>query len=134
MEQHQKNAFQIATYLEKHPSVEKVIHPGLPSHPQHELSLKQTYGYSGVLSFYIKGDLETSRKFLSTLEMFTLAESLGGYESLAELPVIMTHASVPVEDREKLGITDTLIRLSVGLEDADDLIEDLEKAFKASQE
>uniref|UniRef100_T1GQM3 cystathionine gamma-lyase n=1 Tax=Megaselia scalaris TaxID=36166 RepID=T1GQM3_MEGSC len=133
MEQHQKNAIQIAEYLEKHPLVEKVLHPGLPSHPQHQLALKQTYGYSGVFSFYIKGNLETSRKFLKALEMFTLAESLGGYESLAELPVIMTHASVPAEDRVKLGITDTLIRLSVGLEDADDLIEDIEKAFKASQ-
>lgn len=132
MEQHQKNAIQIAKYLEKHPAVEKVLHPGLPSHPQHELALKQTYGYSGVFSFYIKGDLEASKKFFEALELFTLAESLGGYESLAELPVIMTHASVPAEDRIKLGITDTLIRLSVGLEDVDDLIEDLEKALKAS--
>ena len=86
MEQHQKNALEVAKFLESHPLVDKVLHPALPSHPQHELALRQTYGYSGVFSFYLKGGLEESRKFLKSLKTFTLAESLGGYESLAELP------------------------------------------------
>lgn len=86
MEQHQRNALQIAKFLQNHPLVEDVLHPSLPSHPNHKISLKQTYGYSGVFSFYIKGDLRASETFLKTLKIFTLAESLGGYESLAELP------------------------------------------------
>lgn len=86
MEQHEKNAVLIAKFLEEHPFVEKVLHPALPSHPQHAIALKQTYGYSGVFSFYIKGNLENSKAFLKALKIFTLAESLGGYESLAELP------------------------------------------------
>ncbi|XP_055915295.1 cystathionine gamma-lyase-like [Eupeodes corollae] len=131
MEQHQKNALAVAKFLESNSRVEKVLHPALPSHPQHELALKQTYGYSGVFSFYIKGKLEESRKFLKSLKMFTLAESLGGYESLAELPSVMTHASVPLEQRIMLGITDSLVRISVGLEDSDDLIEDLRQALEA---
>ena len=132
---------------------------GLPSHPQHELIKKQCFGVSGMLSFYIKGGLQESRKFLSALKVFTLAESLGGYESLAELPwvlwltnfvyrkhckwylngmvfifcrSVMTHASVPPAQRAQLGITDNLIRLSVGLEDVDDLVADLEQALTAS--
>jgi len=129
MEQHQKNALKIAKYLEAHQFVEKVLHPSLPSHPQHKIALKQTYGYSGVFSFYIKGELKHSSAFLKALKVFTLAESLGGYESLAELPSVMTHASVPAEDRKTLGITDGLVRLSVGLEDAEDLIKDLEQAL-----
>ncbi|KAH8263200.1 hypothetical protein KR044_005804 [Drosophila immigrans] len=129
MEQHQKNALQVAKFLDSHAFVEKVLHPALPSHPQHAIAIKQTYGYSGVFSFYIKGDLKHSTAFLKALEIFTLAESLGGYESLAELPSVMTHASVPAEDRKTLGITDGLIRLSVGLEDADDLIKDLSRAL-----
>jgi len=130
MEQHQKNALKVAKYLETNPFVEKVLHPSLPSHPQHKIALKQAYGYSGVFSFYIKGELKHSSAFLKALKVFTLAESLGGYESLAELPSIMTHASVPAEDRKTLGITDGLVRLSVGLEDADDLIKDLEQALE----
>jgi len=133
MEQHQKNSIAVAKYLENHPFVEKVLHPGLPSHPQHDVAVKQTFGHSGVFSFYIKGSLKNSQAFLKALKIFTLAESLGGYESLAELPSIMTHASVPEEDRKKLGISDALIRLSVGLEDASDLIADLENALKVSQ-
>ena len=86
MEQHQKNSIEVAKYLESHPFVEKVLHPALPSHPHHEIALKQTYGYSGVFSFYIKGGLEHSKNFLKSLKIFALAESLGGYESLAELP------------------------------------------------
>lgn len=130
MKEHMKNGLEVAKYLEKHPYVLKVLHPGLPSHPQYEISKRQCYGCSGMLSFYMKGGLDESRKFLSSLKIFTLAESLGGYESLAELPSVMTHASVPPDQREVLGISDSLIRLSVGLEDADDLINDLKQAFE----
>ncbi|XP_001648394.2 cystathionine gamma-lyase [Aedes aegypti] len=130
MERHKSNSLAIAKFLEKHPKVERVLHPGLPSHPQHELAKKQTYGHSGIMSFYIKGGMEESTKFLQSLEVFTLAESLGGYESLAEVPSVMTHASVPPEHRALLGITDNLIRISVGLEDADDLIVDLKQALE----
>lgn len=130
MQQHMKNGLAIAKFLDAHPYVEKTIHPYLPSHPQHELALKQTTGHSGMVSFYLKGD---SHKFLKALKVFTLAESLGGYESLAELPSIMTHASVPEDVRAELGITDQLIRLSVGLETVDDLCNDLDQALKASQ-
>ncbi|XP_073835152.1 cystathionine gamma-lyase [Musca autumnalis] len=133
MEQHFKNSVAVAKFLESHPYVEKVLHPALPSHPHHKVALKQTYGYSGVFSFYLKGELKNSNEFLKSLKVFALAESLGGYESLAELPSVMTHASVPAEDRKKLGITDSLIRLSVGLEDVEDLIDDLSNALKAAQ-
>ncbi|CAD7091236.1 unnamed protein product [Hermetia illucens] len=133
MQQHSKNSIAVANYLEKHPFVKSVLHPGLESHPQHQIVLKQTYGHSGIMSFYIKGGLEESKKFLKALKVFILAESLGGYESLAELPSIMTHASVPADERLRLGITDSLIRLSVGLEDIEDLIQDLEQALKAAQ-
>ncbi|XP_037939260.1 cystathionine gamma-lyase [Teleopsis dalmanni] len=133
MEQHHKNSVLVATFLESHEFVEKVLHPSLPSHPQHKIALQQTYGYSGVFSFYIKGKLEHSKAFLRALKIFALAESLGGYESLAELPSVMTHASVPLEDRQKLGINDSLIRLSVGLEDSDDLINDLSCALEVAK-
>ncbi|KAL1494720.1 hypothetical protein ABEB36_010271 [Hypothenemus hampei] len=131
MEKHKENALLVAKYLENHPKVEKVLHPGLPSHPQHDLFKQQTSGHSGTFSFYLKGGLETAKKFLTVLKLFALAESLGGYESLIELPSIMTHASVPPEQRKVLGITDSLIRLSVGIEDIEDLIADLEQAFKS---
>jgi len=131
MKQHNYNSLAVAKFLESHSKVTKVIHPGLPSHPQHELFKKQTSGHSGMVSFYIKGGLEESKKLLSTLKLFTLAESLGGYESLAELPSVMTHASVPEDQRRVLNITDNLIRLSVGLEDVEDLIDDLRKALDA---
>lgn len=130
MERHKSNSLAVAKFLEKHPKVERVLHPGLPSHPQHELAKKQTYGHSGIMSFYIKGGMDESTKFLQGLEVFALAESLGGYESLAEVPSVMTHASVPAEQRAALGITDNLIRISVGLEDADDLIVDLKQALE----
>jgi len=133
MEQHSKSSLIVAQYLESHQFVEKVLHPGLPSHPQHELALRQTYGHSGIMSFYIKGGLNESKKFLQSIKIFTLAESLGGYESLAELPSVMTHASVPEDQRKQLGITDSLIRLSVGLEDVQDLLDDLENALEKSQ-
>ncbi|XP_056641350.1 cystathionine gamma-lyase [Diorhabda sublineata] len=130
MQQHKFNGITVAEYLEAHPMVEKVLHPGLESHPQHELFKRQTSGHSGIFSFYLKGDLKKSETFLSALQVFTLAESLGGYESLAELPSVMTHASVDSDLRARLGITDNLIRLSVGLEDVEDLIDDLEQAFQ----
>ncbi|CAK1602242.1 unnamed protein product [Parnassius mnemosyne] len=132
MEQHLKSSYIIAKWLENHPKVTEVLHPGLLSHPQHEIAKKQMSGHSGVFSFKHSGGLEESRKFLSSLKVFILAESLGGYESLAELPSVMTHASVPEKQRAELGITDSLIRLSVGLEDTEDLIEDLDQAFKTA--
>lgn len=130
MEKHFSNSIAVAKFLEAHAKVQKVLHPALPSHPQHQIALAQTFGHSGIMSFYIKdGTLEKSSKFLQTLKVFTLAESLGGYESLAELPSVMTHASVPDEQRAQLGITDGLVRISVGLEDSQDLIDDLERAL-----
>ncbi|GBP37506.1 Cystathionine gamma-lyase [Eumeta japonica] len=132
MEQHKKSSLKIAEWLAKHPKVTEVLHPGLSSHPQYELSKRQTCGHSGVFSFRHSGGLAESRKFLSSMKVFTLAESLGGYESLAELPSVMTHASVPAEQRKELGISDSLIRLSVGLEDTEDLIKDLEQAFEVA--
>ncbi|XP_036426594.1 cystathionine gamma-lyase [Colossoma macropomum] len=132
MKQHFKNALAVAKFLEADPRVEKVIFPGLPSHPQHELMKKQCTGCPGMITFYIKGELEHATAFLSNLKLFALAESLGGYESLAEHPAIMTHASVPENERMELGISDTLIRLSVGLEDEEDIIADLAQALSAA--
>ncbi|XP_055342853.1 cystathionine gamma-lyase-like [Paramacrobiotus metropolitanus] len=132
MQEHMKNGLAVAKFLEQHPCVEKVVHPGLPSHPQYELMKRQCRGYSGMLSFYIKGGLQEAREFLKGIKIFTLAESLGGYESLAEHPGIMTHASVPEDQRKALGISDTLIRLSVGLENIEDLLADLDQALSAA--
>lgn len=129
MKAHAENAMAVAKFLETHPLVEKVVYPGLKSHPQHELAKKQMSGFSGMITFFIKGGLNASRKFLESVQVFALAESLGGVESLIEHPAIMTHASVPAEQRAKLGIDDSLIRLSVGVEDVDDLIGDLKQAF-----
>ena len=129
MEKHQENAMAVAAFLETHDGVEKVIYPGLTSHPQHELGKRQMSGFGGMVSFYLKGDLTAAKRFLERVEIFTLAESLGGTESLIEHPAIMTHASLPQARREELGIGDTLIRLSVGIEDKQDLIDDLQKAF-----
>lgn len=129
MERHAQNAGKVAVFLEGHPKVEKVVYPGLASHPGHDLAQRQMSGFGGMITFFLKGDLQTSRKFLSSLEIFTLAESLGGVESLIEHPAIMTHASVPPEIRKEIGISDTLIRASVGIEAADDLIADLEQAL-----
>jgi len=131
MRAHEENALNIANFLNKHPKVEKVIYPGLESHPQHELAKSQMNGYGGMLSLYIKGGLLESNKFLKQLSLFTLAESLGGVESLIEHPAIMTHASVPVEERNKLGISDNFIRISVGIEDIEDLKTDLKQALDA---
>ncbi|KAF6344270.1 cystathionine gamma-lyase [Rhinolophus ferrumequinum] len=132
MQKHFENGMAVAQFLESNPLVEKVVFPGLPSHPQHELAKRQCTGCPGMVTFYIKGTLQHAETFLKNLKLFTLAESLGGYESLAELPAIMTHASVPKSQRDALGISDTLIRLSVGLEDKEDLIEDIDQALKAA--
>lgn len=129
MKEHCKNAQAIAEYLEKHPSIEKVIYPGLPSHPQHKLAGKQMNGFGGMISCVVPGGLEGARSVLNNTKIFTLAESLGGVESLIGHPPIMTHASIPKETRESRGIVDGLIRLSVGIEDVDDLIADLEQAL-----
>ena len=129
MKAHQESAITIAKYLESHPLVQKVVYPGLTSHPQHALAKKQMSGFGGMITFFIKGGLPASRKFLESVHVFTLAESLGGVESLIEHPAIMTHASIPPEQRKKLGIDDSLIRLSVGIEDIDDLMADLKQAF-----
>jgi cystathionine gamma-lyase len=131
MKAHEENAIKIADFLIKHPNVEKVIYPGLESHPQHELAKSQMNGFGGMLSLYIKGGLSESNKFLKQLSLFTLAESLGGVESLIEHPAIMTHASVPVKERNELGITDNFIRISVGIEDIDDLKADLKQSLDA---
>ncbi|PZC74793.1 hypothetical protein B5X24_HaOG207166 [Helicoverpa armigera] len=130
MERHKASSLAIAQWLSKHPNVTEVMHPGLPSHPQYEISKRQTAGHSGIVSFIHTGGLKESKKFMSSLKVFILAESLGGYESLIELPSLMTHASVPAEQRAELGISDALLRLTVGLEDVEDLIKDLEQAFK----
>ncbi|XP_069837527.1 cystathionine gamma-lyase-like [Dendropsophus ebraccatus] len=132
MRQHFHNGLAVAMYLERDPRVDKVLFPGLPSHPQYELTKRQCTGVSGMVSFYIKGGLEHAKIFLTSLKVFALAGSLGGYDSLAAHAAIMTHASVPEEDRALLNITDTLIRLSVGLEDAEDIIEDLDQALQVA--
>jgi cystathionine gamma-lyase len=130
MKAHQENAMAIAKFLEGHPKVTKVIYPGLESHPQHTLAKEQMHGFGGMITFHIKGGLESARRFLESVNVFSLAESLGGVESLIEHPAIMTHASVPAENRKALGIDDSLIRLSVGVEDLSDLLADLKFAFE----
>jgi cystathionine gamma-lyase len=130
MEAHCRSAQTIAEYLEAHPQVEKVIYPGLTSHPQHEVAKKQMRGFGGMITFFLKGGIEESRRFLAAMKTMTLAESLGGVESLIECPAVMTHFSVPVEVRKQLGISDNLIRVSVGLEDVEDLVYDLKQAFE----
>lgn len=131
MERHSSNALKIASWLQQHPKIERVIYPGLPNHPQHELVKEQMRSGGGMISVYLKTDFEGTSRFLTSLQLFTLAESLGGVESLVNHPAKMTHASIPPERRAQIGITDMLIRLSVGIEDADDLIADLENALKA---
>lgn len=130
MEAHCKNAMEIAKFLNTHPLAERVIYPGLPSHPGFEVASKQMKLYGGMITVILKGGLEVSRKFLENCKIFSLAESLGGIESLIEHPAIMTHASIPKEEREKLGILDGLVRLSVGIEDLPDLLEDLDNALQ----
>ena len=129
MERHAQNAMAIARFLEEHPKVEKVIYPGLESHPQHALARRQMSGFGGMITFFIHGGLPEARSFLEKVKVFTLAESLGGVESLIEHPAIMTHASIPAETRKILGIHDNLIRISVGIEDLEDLRADLNQAL-----
>ena len=129
MEKHSENAQLVAEFLENHPLVSKIIYPGLESHPEHNIAKKQMRLYGGMVTFVVSGGLSQAKKVLENLEVFTLAESLGGAESLAEHPAIMTHASIPKESRETLGIDDGLIRLSVGIETAEDLINDLKNAL-----
>ncbi len=126
MERHNANAMAIAQFLENHPKVRTVHYSGLSSHPQHELAKRQMQGFGGMISFELDAGIKESSRFLERLKFFSLAESLGGVESLAELPALMTHASVPPEERDRLGIGDSFIRLSVGIEHIDDLLEDLE--------
>lgn len=132
MQRHEQNAKKVAEFLSKHPKVAKVTYPGLESHPQHALAKRQMKGFGGMLTFEIKGGLPSARRFLETVRIFACAESLGGVESLIEHPAIMTHASIPKENREKLGISDGLIRLSVGIEDGQDLVDDLKQALAAA--
>lgn len=131
MRQHNESGLKIAKWLEQHPRVKKIIHPGLVSHPQHELALSQMTGFGGMISIFLDGDIEAASRFLKAVEIFALAESLGGVESLIEHPAIMTHASIPPENREKLGIHDNFVRISVGIEETDDLIADLDQALEA---
>jgi cystathionine gamma-lyase len=130
VQRHCENGKAVAEFLQKHPKVEKVYWPGLSNHPNHDVATRQMKDYGGMISFTVKGgSLEDTRKLVSSLRVFTLAESLGGVESLAGHPASMTHASIPFEERIKTGVVDSLVRLSVGIEDAEDLLDDLEQAF-----
>jgi cystathionine gamma-lyase len=133
MERHAANALRVARFLEGHAQVAKVTYPGLESHPQHALARRQMSGFGGMLTFEVRGGLEAASAFLRAVRVFACAESLGGVESLIEHPAIMTHASVPRATREQLGIADGLIRVSCGIEHADDLLEDLERGFAAAR-
>lgn len=129
MEQHSKNSYAVATFLEAHPKIEKVFHPSLKSHKNHEIALKQSYGHSGIMSFYLKGSLEQSKKFFSALKLVIVSQSLGGVETSASFPWTMSHSDLPEKHRLEVGVTPTLIRLSVGLEDVTELIADLDQAL-----
>ena len=129
MRQHEANATAVARFLERHPKVARVRYPGLEAHPQHALAKRQMTGFGGMVTCDLKGGLEDARRFLERLRLFALAESLGGVESLVEHPAIMTHASLPPERRAALGISDTMVRLSVGIEHVDDLLDDLRQAL-----
>jgi len=131
MERHCANALEIARWLEEEPKVKSVSYPGLKSHPQHDLARQQMRGFGGMITMVLKTDLEGTKRFLENTELFALAESLGGVESLINHPALMTHASIPKEQRDALGVTDSLVRLSVGIEDVRDLTDDLKNAFEA---
>jgi cystathionine gamma-lyase len=131
MEEHNRNALAIAHWLEAHPRVTSVLHPGLACHPQHELALQQTTGFGGTFSFRLTGGREEAFRFLNAVRLFTLAESLGGVESLIEHPPTMTHLSIPPEVFDEMGISEDVIRISVGVEDVDDLIADLAQGLDA---
>ncbi|HEX8728664.1 MAG TPA: PLP-dependent transferase, partial [Ktedonobacterales bacterium] len=128
---HNANGMALATYLEGHPKVRRVYYPGLASHPQHALAARQMRGFGGMVSFAFEGERADVDVFVRNLRVFALAESLGGIESLCCHPASMTHGSIPREERERRGVTDTLLRLSVGIEGADDLIADLTQALDA---
>ena len=130
MQQHCDNAMQIANWLARHPKVERALFPGLPDHPQHALAAKQMAGFGAMISIYLQTDMNGVRRVLEAFKIFTLAESLGGVESLVGHPVTMSHGTLPIELRQRLGITDNLVRLSVGIENAQDLIADLNQAFE----
>ena len=130
MRQHQANALKIASWLNHHSKIKAVHYPGLPDHPQHALAANQMSGYGGMIACELQANLDKTARFLEQLKIFALAESLGGVESLIEHPALMTHASIPQAEREKIGIHDSLIRLSVGIENVEDLIEDLEQALQ----
>jgi cystathionine gamma-lyase len=130
MERHCANALEIAHWLDRHPKTEKVLFPGLPKHPQHALAAAQMRGFGGMVSATLRTDLAGTKRFLEGCTLFTLAESLGGVESLVGHPVLMSHASLPPERRAQLGLTDNLVRLSVGIEDPKDLIADLDRALE----
>jgi cystathionine gamma-lyase len=130
MKAHCENALALAQWLNTHPAVEKIIYPGLPSHPQHALAKRQMQGFGGIISIVVRGGFDAARKFCEDTTLFTLAESLGGVESLINHPAVMTHASIPVERRERLGIHDGLVRLSVGVEAFEDLKRDLERVLE----
>jgi cystathionine gamma-lyase len=132
MERHCENALELAQWLERDPRVARVRYPGLASHPQHDLARRQMHGFGGMIALELQGDLAAARRFLERCEVFALAESLGGVESLIEHPGIMTHATIPADQRQRLGISDTLVRLSVGVEDIDDLKRDLANALDAA--
>jgi cystathionine gamma-lyase len=129
MQAHERNATRVAMFLEAHPRVKRVYYPGLPSHPGHAVAMRQMSGYSGMVSFEVKGGIKEATRALGRMRVFKTAESLGGVESLVELPAIMTHASIPKKERVKAGLDDGLIRLSVGVEDGDDLLEDLRQSL-----
>jgi len=129
MERHCTSGLKVAAWLERHPKVRRVFYPGLASHPQHALAKKQMHAFGGMISAELEGTLDDARRFLERCQLFALAESLGGVESLIEHPALMTHGSVPVDVRAALGISDTLVRLSVGIEDPDDLIAELDAAL-----
>ncbi|MFZ6645119.1 trans-sulfuration enzyme family protein [Undibacterium sp. TJN25] len=134
MERHCKSALDLATWLQQQPEVQHVYYPGLTSHPQHELALRQMDGFGGIISVELRTDLAGAKRFLERCEVFALAESLGGVESLIEHPAIMTHATIPAEQRAALGITDSFVRLSVGIEDVEDLRRDLRNALDTIKE
>ncbi|XP_044731167.1 putative cystathionine gamma-lyase 2 [Chrysoperla carnea] len=135
MDVHQKNGYAVAKFLEKHPLIEKVVHPGLPSHPQYEITKKQTSGHSGMICFYIKdAEVKQTKKFLTSLKMIILGGSVGGVKTLAQSPSIISHRQMPREEKLRLGITDNCIRLSIGIESVKDLTADLDQALKAAFE
>lgn len=130
MEKHSENAFAVAKFLESHPNIEKVFHPSLKSHDKHKIALKQSYGHSGILSFYLKGTFESSQKFFKSLKLILVAQSLGGVETIVSFPWAMSHSDMPEDHRLDVGVTQTLVRCSVGLEDITEIINDLDQALK----